>query len=330
MKEIMRRLNLGYLRIGLLSLLTSFTLTVFAQNYPEKPVRLIVPFPPGGATDVVARALSAKLSPIWKQQLIVENKPGAGGNIGADLVAKSSPDGYTQLLSSPAEVAINPSLYNKMPYDASKDLIPVSKVASAPLVLVVNSSSPIKNMNDLLQFIKNKKGAVNFASSGTGGPQHLAGELFKSMANVSMTHIPYKGGAPAITDLLGGQVDLFFAGIPPALPHINSGRLRAIAITTLNRSPLLPNIPTISESGFPGFNIENWQGIFVPAGTSNNVIQFLATSINSISNDKSYYEMLSAQGAVPSPLPPKEFAMFVQQETQKYSKLVKESGAKAD
>ena len=326
----MRPSNLSFVRIVFFSLFIGFTFSAFAQAYPDKPVRLIVPFPPGGATDVVARALSAKLSPNWKQQLIVENKPGAGGNIGADLVAKSSSDGYTILLSSPAEVAINPSLYSRMPYDASKDLIPVSKVASAPLVLVVNSDSPVKNMNDLVQFIKNKKGAVNFASSGTGGPQHLAGELFKSMANVSMAHIPYKGGAPAITDLLGGQVDLFFAGVPPALPHINSGRLRAIAVTTLKRSPLLPNVPTISESGFPGFNIENWQGVFVPAGTSNNIIQLLATSINTISNDKSYHETLSAQGAVPSPLPPKEFAMFVQQETQKYSKLVKESGAKAD
>jgi len=185
----MRPSNLSFVRIVFFSLFIGFTLSAFAQTYPDKTVRLIVPFPPGGATDVVARALSAKLSPNWKQQLIVENKPGAGGNIGADLVAKSSSDGYTILLSSPAEVAINPSLYSRMPYDASKDLIPVSKVASAPLVLVVNSDSPVKNMSDLVQFIKNKKGAVNFASSGTGGPQHLAGELFKSMANVSMVHI---------------------------------------------------------------------------------------------------------------------------------------------
>ena len=249
----MRPSNLSFVRIVFFSLFIGFTLSAFAQTYPDKTVRLIVPFPPGGATDVVARALSAKLSPNWKQQLIVENKPGAGGNIGADLVAKSSSDGYTILLSSPAEVAINPSLYSRMPYDASKDLIPVSKVASAPLVLVVNSDSPVKNMSDLVQFIKNKKGAVNFASSGTGGPQHLAGELFKSMANVSMAHIPYKGGAPAITDLLGGQVDLFFAGVPPALPHINSGRLRAIAVTTLKRSPLLPNVPTIAERGLNGY-----------------------------------------------------------------------------
>jgi tripartite-type tricarboxylate transporter receptor subunit TctC len=181
-----------------------------------------------------------------------------------------------------------------------------------------------------VQLIQAKKGAVNFASSGSGGPQHLAGELFKSMANVSMTHIPYKGGAPAITDLLGGQVDLFFAGIPPALPHINSGKLRAIAVTTLKRSPLLPNIPTIAESGYPGFNIENWQGIFVPAGTSSLVIELLNKDIAAVTNEKSFYELLSNQGAVPSFMPSKEFAAFVQNEAQKYSQLVKESGAKVD
>ncbi|MBJ7379731.1 MAG: tripartite tricarboxylate transporter substrate binding protein [Polynucleobacter sp.] len=318
------------LRLLLGILLAVFIQNIAAQNYPNKPIKLIVPFPAGGATDVVARALSTKLSPLWKQQLIVENKPGAGGNIGADIVAKSSPDGYTLLLSSPAEVAINPSLYKQMPFDASKDLVAISKVASAPLVLVVNSQSPIKSLADLVQLIQAKKGAVNFASSGSGGPQHLAGELFKSMANVSMTHIPYKGGAPAITDLLGGQVDLFFAGIPPALPHINSGKLRAIAVTTLKRSPLLPNIPTIAESGYPGFNIENWQGIFVPAGTSSLVIELLNKDIAAVTNEKSFYELLSNQGAVPSFMPSKEFAAFVQNEAQKYSQLVKESGAKVD
>lgn len=330
LKKLMPKLIRVLFKLVLTLPLIFFLHSISAQTYPDRPLRLIVPFPPGGATDVVGRGLSAKLSLTWKHQLIVENKPGAGGNIGADLVAKSAPDGYTLLLSSPAEVAINPSLYSRMPYDASKDLIPVSKVASAPLVLVVNSDSPVKTVNELVQLIKSKKGGLNFASSGSGGPQHLAGELFKSMANVFITHIPYKGGAPAITDLLGGQVDFFFAGIPPALPHINSGRLRAVAVTTLKRSPLLPNVPTISESGFPGFNIENWQGIFVPAGTPNNIIQFLATSIEKVSSDKNYYETLSSQGAVPTPMPPKEFANFVQQEVQKYSKLVKESGAKAD
>lgn len=322
-------MNSRSLKVLILTVLLGFAHNALAL-YPDKPVRLIIPFAPGGATDLVGRALAVRLTTIWGQQVLVENKPGAGGNIGADIVAKSTPDGYTLLLASPAEVAINPSLYSQMPYDSAIDLVPVAKVASAPLVLVVNSQSPIKSMQELIQYIKLKNGAVNFASSGTGGPQHLAGELFKSMASVSMTHIPYKGGAPAITDLLGGQVDLFFAGLPPALPHINSGKLRALGVTTQKRSPLLANVPTISESGFIGFNIENWQGIFVPAKTNSKIINQLSRDIERVISDKSFDETLSAQGASPYFLKPKDFAVFVQSETQKYGKLVKESGAKAD
>ncbi len=322
-------MEIKFLKTFILAVLLGFAHNALAQ-YPDKPVRLIVPFAPGGATDLVGRALAMRLTAIWGQQVLVENKPGAGGNIGADIVAKSTPDGYTLLLASPAEVAINPSLYSQMPYDSATDLVPVAKVASAPLVLVVNSQSPIKSIQELIQYIKLRNGAVNFASSGTGGPQHLAGELFKSMASVSMTHIPYKGGAPAITDLLGGQVDLFFAGLPPALPHINSGKLRALGVTTQKRSPLLPNVPTISESGFIGFNIENWQGIFVPAKTNSKIINQLSRDIERVISDKSFDETLSAQGATPSFLSSKDFAAFVQSETQKYGKLVKESGAKAD
>lgn len=317
------------MKVLILAVLLGFAHNALAL-YPDKSVRLIIPFAPGGATDLVGRALAVRLTTIWGQQVLVENKPGAGGNIGADIVAKSTPDGYTLLLASPAEVAINPSLYSQMPYDSAIDLVPVAKVASAPLVLVVNSQSPIKSMQELIQYIKLKNGAVNFASSGTGGPQHLAGELFKSMASVSMTHIPYKGGAPAITDLLGGQVDLFFAGLPPALPHINSGKLRALGVTIQKRSPLLANVPTISESGFIGFNIENWQGIFVPAKTNSKIINQLSRDIERVISDKSFDETLSAQGASPYFLKPKDFAVFVQSETQKYGKLVKESGAKAD
>ena len=322
-------MNSRSLKVLILTVLLGFAHNALAL-YPDKPVRLIIPFAPGGATDLVGRALAVRLTTIWGQQVLVENKPGAGGNIGADIVAKSTPDGYTLLLASPAEVAINPSLYSQMPYDSAIDLVPVAKVASAPLVLVVNSQSPIKSMQELIQYIKLKNGAVNFASSGTGGPQHLAGELFKSMASVSMTHIPYKGGAPAITDLLGGQVDLFFAGLPPALPHINSGKLRALGVTTQKRSPLLANVPTISESGFIGFNIENWQGIFVPAKTNSKIINQLSRDIERVISDKSFDETLSAQGASPYFLKPKDFAVFVQSETQKYGKLVKEPGAKAD
>lgn len=317
--------------LPLLFLVASYGTVALAQSpYPDKPVKIIVPFPPGGATDVVGRALAVRLSQLWKQQVLVENKPGAGGNIGADLVAKAPADGYTLLLASPAEITINPYLYAQMPFDPSRDFIPVARVASSPLVLVVNSKSAVKNMAELLQMIKTQGSKVNYASSGSGGPQHLAGELFQLMAGVSMTHIPYKGGAPAITDLLGGQVDLFFAGIPPALPHIIAGKLRPLAVTTLKRSPLLPQVPTVSESGFPGFNIENWQGIFVPRGTNNQIVDKIAADIGVIAAEKNFYELLSAQGAVPAPLMPKEFAVFVNAESQKYSKLIKDSGAKPD
>lgn len=315
-------------RVLFFACLLATTQTAFA--FPDKSVRIIVPFAPGGATDLVGRALASRLTAIWGQQVLVENRPGAGGNIGADLVAKSTPDGYTLLLASPAEVAINPSLYKQMPYDAANDLVPVVKVATAPLVLVVNSQSPVTNLKEFLQLLKAKNGAANFASSGSGGPQHLAGELFKSMANVSMTHIPYKGGAPAITDLLGGQVDLFFAGLPPALPHINSSKLRPLAVTTLKRTTLLPNVPTISESGFAGFNIENWQGIFVVAKTNESIIKQLSHDIEKVLEDSSFATTLKAQGATPEFLNTKDFVVFVQSETQKYGKLVKESGAKAD
>ena len=317
--------------LPLLFLAASYGTVALAQSpYPDKPVKIIVPFPPGGATDVVGRALAVRLSQLWKQQVLVENKPGAGGNIGADLVAKAPADGYTLLLASPAEITINPYLYAQMPFDPSRDFIPVARVASSPLVLVVNSKSAVKNMPELLQMIKAQGSKVNYASSGSGGPQHLAGELFQLMAGVSMTHIPYKGGAPAITDLLGGQVDLFFAGIPPALPHIIAGKLRPLAVTTLKRSPLLPQVPTVSESGFPGFNIENWQGIFVPRGTNNQIVDKIAADIGVIAAEKNFYDLLSAQGAIPAPLMPKEFAIFVNAESQKYSKLIKESGAKPD
>lgn len=298
--------------------------------FPERTVRIIVPFPPGGATDVVARLLAARLGDEWKQSVVVENKPGAGGNIGADLVAKSAPDGLTLLLSSPAEVAINQYLYASMPFNAAKDLAPVAKVASAPLVLVVNSKLPADSVQALVRYIKARASGVNYASSGTGGPQHLAGESFRLMSGVKMTHVPYKGGAPAMTDLLGGQVDLFFAGLPPALPQIQAGRLRVLGVTTAQRSSLLPQAPTIAEQGFPGFDIENWQGVFVPSDTPSAIVQQISRAIAKATSNAAFSEQLQKQGAVPAYLNEKAFGDFVQAERQKYSKLVRESGAKAD
>ncbi len=298
--------------------------------FPEQPVRLIVPFPPGGATDVVARVLAVRLSDDWKQTVLVENKPGAGGNIGAAFVAKSAPDGLTILFASPAEVAINQFLYPVMPFNAAKDLAAVAKVASAPLVLVVNAKSPADSVQSLVRQIKASESGVNFASSGAGGPQHLAGEWFRLMSGTKMTHVPYKGGAPAVTDLLGGHVDLFFSGLPPALPQIQTGNLRALAVSTLQRSSLLPQTPTLAEQGFPGFNIENWQGVFVPSGTPASVVEKISRSIEKIVTNKSFSEQLQQQGAAPAYLNERAFGEFILAERQKYSKLVKDAGAKID
>jgi tripartite-type tricarboxylate transporter receptor subunit TctC len=299
-------------------------------NWPDKPVRVIVPFAPGGATDVVARSLATRLAQIWNQPVVVENKPGAGGNIGADIVAKAPADGYTVLLASPAEIVINPHLYAHMPYDPARDLAPVTKIAAAPLVLVVHPSVPAHNVAELIAWIKSQKGGVSYASSGTGGPQHLAAEQFRLMTGTNLVHVPYKGGAPAVNDLLAGQVPMFFAGLPPALPHIKAGTLRALAVTTSARWPSLPDVPTVAESGLPGFNIENWQGIFVPAGTPPEIVAKLAHDIATVASEKEFADRLTAQGAAPATMSPADFTIFVRAENAKYGRLVKESGAKVE
>jgi tripartite-type tricarboxylate transporter receptor subunit TctC len=301
-----------------------------AQTYPAKPVKLVVPFPPGGATDVVARTLGQKLSEAWGQPVVVENRTGAGGNIGADVVAKAAPDGYTLLVASPAEIAINPHLYPQMPYDAAKDLVPVAQLATAPLVLVVHPSVPAKTVDDLIRLAKAQPAKINFASSGSGGPQHMAGELFKLLAKVDATHVPYKGGAPAITDLLGGQVQFFFAGVPPALPHIKSGRLRAIAVTTPRRSALLPELPTVAESGLPGFAIDNWQGLLAPAGTPPAVIAKLDADIAKVERDPEFAARLRALGAETVESSPAKFGAFIRSESEKYADIIRKSRARLD
>ena len=297
-------------------------------SYPDKPVRIVVPFAPGGATDVVARALGQRLGGLWKQQVVIDNRPGAGGNIGADAVAKAEPDGYTLLLASPAEVAINEFLYRSMPYKPETDLVPVTRAASGPLVLVVHPSVPANTLPELITWLKSRKEGTPYASSGTGGPQHLAAESFRAITHTNLIHVPYKGGAPAIMDLVGGQVLLFFAGLPPALPQIHAGKLRAIGVTTKKPSPLVPGVPTI-DSLLPGFDFENWQGVFAPKGTPPAIVAQIAMDIASVS-DESLAAQLAAQGAVPAPLAPAQFAVFVQKERHKYAALVKSSGAKAD
>src|SRR5438034_5972010 len=235
--------------------------------YPTKPVRLVVPFPAGGTTDLLARAAAQKLSEAWGQQVIVDNRPGAAGNIGAELVAKAAPDGYTLLMGTVGTHAINASLYAKMPYDHVKDFAPVILVAGVPNVLVVNPSLPVHSVQELIAYAKANPGKLNFASSGSGTSIHLSGELFKVMTGVQMTHVPYKGSAPALQDLLGGQVQLMFDNLPPSLPQIKAGRLRALAVTSATRAPALPDVPTVAEAGLPGFEASSWFGVLAPAGT---------------------------------------------------------------
>src|SRR5437660_7664528 len=232
--------------------------------YPTKPVRLVVPYPPGGTTDLLARAAAQKLSEAWGQQVIVANRPGAAGNIGAELVARSAPDGYTLLMGTVGTHAINASLYAKMPYDHVKDFAPVILVAGVPNVLVVNPQLPVNTVPGLVAYAKANPGKLNFASSGSGTSIHLSGELFKTMTGVQMTHVPYKGSAPALTDLIGGQVQLMFDNLPSALPQIKGGKLRAIAVTSTKRAPALPDIPTMAESGLPGFEASSWFGVLAP------------------------------------------------------------------
>src|SRR5205809_3388235 len=247
--------------------------------YPTKPVRLVVPFPAGGTTDLLARAAAQRLSEAWGQQVIVDNRPGAAGNIGAELVARSAPDGYTLLMGTVGTHAINASLYAKMPYDHVKDFAPVILVAGVPNVLEVNPALPVNSVADLIKLAKAKPGQINFASSGSGTSIHLSGELFKTMAGVDMTHVPYKGSAPALTDLMGGQVQLMFDNLPSALPQIKGGRLRAIALTSTTRAAVLPDIPTVAESGLPGFEASSWFGILAPAGTPPAIVTWINAEV---------------------------------------------------
>ncbi|MFA5915400.1 MAG: tripartite tricarboxylate transporter substrate binding protein, partial [Burkholderiales bacterium] len=299
--------------------------------YPAKPIHLVVPYPAGGPLDIMARAIGQKLTEAWKQPVIVDNRAGAGGNIGADAVAKAAPDGYTLLMGAVATHAINPVLYSKIPYDPIKDFAPVALVAQVPNILVVNPSVPAKSVRELIELARAKPGSLNFASGSTGSTGHLAGELFNTMAGVKMVHIPYKGAAPATTDLLSGQVQLMFDNLASALPNVKAGKLRALAVTTLKRSPAVPDLPTIAESGLPGFDLTTWFGLFVPAGTPPEIVAKLNAEVVRALNAKDMRERLEKMGTEPpADNTPEHFAAFVRSEAAKYAKVVKASGARVD
>jgi tripartite-type tricarboxylate transporter receptor subunit TctC len=301
----------------------------YAQSYPNKPVRVIVPFPAASATDVLARTIGQKLSEKWGQPVIVENKPGAGGNLGTEIAAKASADGYTILMGTVAN-AISTSLYKKLNYDFVKDFTPVTLVATTPLVLAANPTFPVNNIKEVIAYAKDKPGKVNFGSGGIGTSNHLAGEMLKSMAGIDMLHVPYKGTPAAHSDLLSGQVNLMFDNIVAVMPHLKSGRMKAIAVTSAKRVSTLPNVPTVAESGVPGFDAVSWIGALVPAGTPKDIVNKLNTDLVAVIGMPDVKERLSASGAELAGSTPEQLAEHIRKETEKWAKAIKASGATAD
>ena len=299
-----------------------------AQQYPVKPIRWIVPFPPGGGNDTIARLVGQKLSAALGQQVIVDNRPGASGMIGAELAVKAPPDGYT-LLTVPITYAVTPSVFPKMPYDAEKDLAPVALVAAAPFILVVHPTLPVKTVKDLIALAKSRPGQINYASASAGGMPHLAGELFNIMAGVKLTHIPYKGAAPATIDLLAGQVSLMFNNMLSAMPHVKSGKLRAVAVTSAKRSSAVPELPTVAET-IPGFEASGWYGAFAPAATPREIIAKLNGEINRLMRQPDVAQRLAGDGVEAVTMTPAEFGTYLHSEIVKWGKVVKISGATVD
>jgi len=309
----------------------SLTTVAAAQDYPgNKPIKLVVPFPAGGGTDIFARVIGNKLSETLKWVVVVDNKPGAGGNIGIDAVAKSPPDGYTIGLGQTSNLSINPTLYTKLPYDPLKDLVPIVLVADAPLVMVVPANSPFKTVADVVAAAKKKPGDVTFGSPGNGTVAHLTGELFQTAAGIKFQHIPYKGSAQALTDLMGGQVQVYMSSIPTALSHIKGGKLRAIAVTSPKRAPSLPDVPTIAEAGYKGFDANTWFGLVAPAGTPAPIVSKINAEVNRILKMPDVREKFAAEGGGPLGGSSQEFAALLKSDYVKWGKVVKDSGAKLD
>ncbi|MBB2919596.1 tripartite tricarboxylate transporter substrate binding protein [Cupriavidus alkaliphilus] len=300
-----------------------------AQSFPARPVRLVVPYPPGGPTDIVARVVGQKLSERLGQPLVVENRPGAGGNIGAEAVARAAPDGYTLLVATTAH-AINMTLFRKPGYDTRKDFAPVSLLTRGPLVLVTAPATPAANVAELIAMARTRPGQLTFASSGNGQSTHLAAELFNSMAGVRMTHVPYKGSAPALTDVMGGQATVMFDTMLSAMPFVRDGKLRALAVTGAQRSPAAPDTPTIAQSGLPGYEATAWNALLAPAGTPPAVLETIAAALKSVLDDADVRARFATQGFAAEWTSPPATAKFLDQEIDKWARVVKASGATID
>lgn len=316
--------------LAILSLLVWAGQAAASEPYPSKPIRFIVPYPAGGPTDILGRAVAQRLDAAWGQPVVVDNRPGASGNLGSDMVAKAPPDGYTIGLGNNATHATNASLYAKMPYDTVADFSPITLVASVTNVVTIHPSVPARTLQDLIALAKAQPGVLDYASTGSGSAAHLTGEMFKRMADVDMVHIPYRGSAPAVTDLLSGQVKLMFATLPTVLPHIQAGRLRALATTGAQRSSFLPDIPTVSEAGLSGFESDAWFGILAPVGTPRPIIDQLNRAIITGLQAPEVRQRLAEQGFDVVTSTPKAFARHIEREMTKWAKIVQESGAHVD
>jgi tripartite-type tricarboxylate transporter receptor subunit TctC len=302
--------------------------SALAQPYPQKPIRIIVPFPAGGIADTFARSIGQKLNEAWSQPVVVENRAGAGGNIGAEAVAKAPPDGYTLVMGNIGTHALNVTLFRDLPFDPIRDFAPVALVLEADGLLVVPPSLPVSSVEDLIQLARSKPASLAYGSAGMGTTSHLAGELFKSMAKVDITHVPYKGNVPALTDLLGGQIQMMFATMPTALPHVKAGKLKALASIRSARTKALPELPTVSEV-LAGFDANNWIGLFAPAGTPSQVVQLLNAEVVKVMNTAEMRKRVETEGATFSPMSAEQFADFVRKEVIEWRKIIRAAGITA-
>jgi tripartite-type tricarboxylate transporter receptor subunit TctC len=316
-------------RVGCCIAFSMWAAAGFAQEYPSKPIRMVAPFAPGGGSDILARVIGQKMTERFGHAVLIDNRTGAGGNIGAEIVAKAPPDGYTLLMGGVPH-AISMSLYKKLGYDLTKDLAPVAMVATFPSAIVLHPSLPAKSVKELIALARAQPGQLNFGSAGNGSPNHLVLELFNTMARVKMTHVPYKGTGQMVIDLVAGQLQLGSMGFPTALQHVKTGKLRVIAVTSAKRSPLLPEVPTVAETGLPGFDVTSWYGIFGPLALSPDIVNKLNSEVGTMAAAPDVKERLAQLGAEPAKLTPDEFGRYVKGEVARWAKVVKESGARLD
>jgi len=319
------------MKIAMIGVMASLgSLSVHAQTYPSQPVRMVVPFAAGGTSDTIARLLSERMAQKLGTPVVVENRAGAGGNIGSELVARAKPDGYTMLMGTVATHGINASLYKQIAFDPVKDFKPVTLIASTPSVLLVNPAVPVDSVQELIDHAKSHPGKLNFGSSGNGSSHHLAGELFNSMADTRMTHIPYRGTAAAQVDLIAGEIQVLFDTLPAAMPHVQGGKVKALAVSSLERDASLPDLPTIAEAGVPGYEVGSWYGFLFPAGTPDEIVERMSAAVTEVINSPEVTERLLAQGATPVASTPAEFTEHIAREQEKWAKVIKLSGAQVD